>query len=101
MNEKEHLLVCLSEECAEVQHAIAKALRFGLDDGYPESTTTNADDILNELADITAVVEMLEERKIINRTTSIEHAIKKKKERVEHYMKHAIFTGALQVYESE
>jgi len=33
MNRTEHLLVCLAEECAEVGQAVAKALRFGLDDG--------------------------------------------------------------------
>jgi len=95
MNKEEHLLVCLAEECAEVQQAISKALRFGLDDGYPNSTTTNADDILDEIKDVIAIVEMLEEYKVINRTASIERAIKKKKEKVTRYMEHAKFTGAL------
>ena len=31
MSEVEHLLVCLSEECAEIQKAVSKTLRFGED----------------------------------------------------------------------
>ena len=61
MNKTEHLLACLAEECAEVQHAVAKALRFGLDDGYLGAASTNAQDIAREFADVLAVVEMLEE----------------------------------------
>ena len=54
MNKTEHLLACLAEECAEVQHAVAKALRFGLDDGYPGAASTNAQDIAREFADVLA-----------------------------------------------
>ena len=32
------LLIQLSEELSEVQQSIAKALRFGIDDGYPNRT---------------------------------------------------------------
>lgn len=61
MNRTEHLLACLAEEAAEVGLAVGKALRFGLDDGYPQESTTNADDIARELNDLFAVAEMLEE----------------------------------------
>jgi len=30
VNRQEHLLVIAAKECAEIQHAIAKAMRFGL-----------------------------------------------------------------------
>ncbi len=36
MNKTEYLLVCLAEECAEIQQAVDKALRFGLDVGFQE-----------------------------------------------------------------
>ena len=49
MNRTEHLLACLAEECAEVAQAVGKALRFGLDDGYPGTDRKNADDIAKEL----------------------------------------------------
>ena len=48
MNRQQLLLVQFAEELSEVQQSIAKALRFGLEDGYPNSTTTNAEDIAQE-----------------------------------------------------
>ncbi len=30
-----YLLVCLMEESAEIAHAAAKSIRFGLDDSHP------------------------------------------------------------------
>lgn len=95
MNRTEHLLTCLAEECAEVQQAVAKALRFGLDDGYPGAATTNAQDIAREFADLLAVIEMLEDAKAIARSTDT-HAIERKKSRVTAYMIYAEERGALQ-----
>ena len=66
MNNTEHLLTCLMEECAEIQKAAAKALRFGLDDHAPDSGSTNADDISTEIIDLLAVIEMLKEENIIS-----------------------------------
>lgn len=81
MNRTEHLLACLAEECAEVQHAVAKALRFGLDDGYPGAASTNAQDIAREFIDVLAVMEMLEESGAIERLLDPQ-AIDRKKDRV-------------------
>ena len=86
MTETEHLLVCLAEECAEIQQAVGKALRFGLNDDY--KSTTPADDISRECCDLIAVIEMLEEAGVIQKTGSIK-AIEKKKARVRHYMEYA------------
>ncbi len=60
MNRKEHLLICLSEECAEVAQRVSKALRFGLEEVQPEQHETNADRIVEELADLWAVTTLLE-----------------------------------------
>lgn len=93
MNKTEHLLVCLAEECAEVQKAIAKALRFGLSDGYPGAKTTNAQDITAELEDVFALVEMLQEEGVV---FSLERVfIEPKKLRVKHFMEYAEQRGAL------
>ena len=50
----EHLLVVLMEECAEVQKAASKCYRFGL-------TDKNHSHLVDELNDLLAAVEMLEE----------------------------------------
>jgi len=94
MNKTEYLLTCLGEECAEVQQAVAKALRFGLDVGFPGGKTTNAQDIAKECVDVIAVIEMLESDKIINNIRT-QKAIDKKKDKVFHYMEHSKKLGTL------
>jgi len=88
------MLTCLAEECAEVQQAVAKALRFGLDDGYPGAASTNAQDIAREFHDVLAIVEMLEEAGALERPTDT-HAIERKKARVSEYMDYAERRGSL------
>lgn len=95
MNLTEHLLTCLAEECAEVQQAVSKALRFGMDDGRPESQTTNAQDIARELVDVLAIVEMLEEAGVITLPKNKEARIIQKKIRVVDCMKYAKARGVL------
>ncbi|MBX3053593.1 MAG: hypothetical protein KF753_19100 [Caldilineaceae bacterium] len=91
MNTTEHLLVCLAEECAEVQQAVAKALRFGLQGGI---NTTNAEEIAREVSDLMAVLQLLEGRGIIEQSHNVE-AIEQKKSRVVKYMEHAKTKGTL------
>lgn len=96
MNKREHLLVCLQEELAEVQHAIGKALRFGLDDVH--NGLTNLQYIENELADANTIVSMLEEEGIpINQMSDEEfdNHCEEKEAKVEHYMKYAKERGCL------
>ena len=93
MDKKEHLLTCLAEECAEVQQAVAKALRFGLDDGYPGTDRTNEVDLFNELNDLFAVVEMLHDVGIWWRIDS--EKVAEKKAKIEKFMLHAEQRGTL------
>ncbi len=93
MNDTEHLLVCLAEECAEIQQAVAKALRFGLEDNY--KNTTPAADIARECCDLIAVIELLEEAGVIRKTGTIQE-IEKKKARVRYYMEYAREHGTLE-----
>lgn len=60
MTPQEYLLTCLMEECAEVQHACSKALRFGLQDQGPKEERPNAENIIMEFMDAMAIVEMLQ-----------------------------------------
>lgn len=92
MNKTEHLLTCLIEECAEIQHAASKALRFGLSDNYKDSTP--AQNISCECCDLVAVIELLEEEGIIQKSSTI-HAIERKKARVKYYMEYAQQCGTL------
>ncbi len=93
MTREEHLLIILAEECAEVTKACAKALRFGLNDGYPGGRTTNAVDITTELADLIALSEMLATEGLIDLPLRI--AIDKKKERVEQFLDYSYKVGKL------
>lgn len=95
MNRTEHLLVCLAEECAEVQQAISKALRFGLDDGYPGQTTTNAQDIGREFIDVVAVMEMLVDTGVITLYPNRLARTAQKKNKVEEWMAYSEQRGAL------
>jgi len=97
MNKKEHLLTCLAEECSELQQAISKALRFGLDDGSPDKTTTNLQDIKQELIDIKSVVEMIQDEGIWERPGKIyeENRMAEKIAKVQKYMDYAKKRGTL------
>ena len=94
MSKQEYLLVCLAEEYAEVQHAVAKALRFGLKDGYPGTERTNAEDIARELCDLMAVAELLEECGAVPRNQTAVN-IKKKKAKVAEFLKCATGHGTV------
>jgi hypothetical protein len=97
VNTVEHLLVCLMEECAEVQQAASKCLRFGLDDKYPERNSTNREDLLNELVDLDAIAEMLQAAKVVGSYTNLDYAmrVRRKKQKVAHWMAYACQQGVL------
>jgi len=94
INETDHLLACLAEECAEVSQRVMKALRFGINEVQPEQGLTNAERITGELTDLLAVVSMLEERGIIGRGNT--EAFEAKRRKVKHFMEYAASIGALE-----
>jgi hypothetical protein len=90
LNKLDYLLICLSEECAELQKEISKALRFGMDDFNPNDITkiSNAERIRREIIDIETLVGMLaDETKKYLWGTPQEKDIKRRK--VEIYMKYS------------
>ena len=95
MNKTEHLITCLMEECAEIQQAAAKALRFGLNDGYPGADTTNAQDIAREVTDLIAVIDLCREHGIFGQPSEAKAMYDKKRQRVAEFMEYAKTTGAL------
>jgi len=79
MTNQEHLLACLSEECAEVIKNVNKALRFGLEDRHPDKTETNFELISHELNDVYGVIELLGEYGVCFTLNSMQVDAKKKK----------------------
>lgn len=60
MNYNENLLVVAQEECAEIQQAISKTLRFGEDNYHPlRPEVTNGYDVVREFYQLSAVMDML------------------------------------------
>lgn len=78
MNNKEYLLTCLMEECAEATQAASKYLRFGRDSTFAGYPTTNEDYLVRELGDIVALVELLQEEGIIYNVYDPNHIDAKK-----------------------
>lgn len=94
MNEREHLLVCIAEECGEVAHEVHKSLRFGLHDYNPndETQTPNHARIENELADLLTVVEMAIDAGMFRRP----FPNPAKREKVMRFIAYARETGAIE-----
>lgn len=60
MREIENLCIVAMEECAELQQALSKSLRFGFDNYNPDTPEkTNKVDVLNEYYQLVGVMEML------------------------------------------
>lgn len=95
MNRKEHLLTILSEECAEVQQAVSKALRFGAKDCRPWSESTNARDIEKEFIEAMAVRDMLRELGVITQPGDSKKIYDDKRARVEKYLELSKQNGTL------
>jgi len=100
MTRQEHLLVCLAEECAEVQKEITKILRFGLNDKPIESLggknlEPNSVRLHREVVDVLAVIDMLMDEGLIEDVDVKD--VEAKQERVEKYMKYAHEKGMLDV----
>lgn len=94
MNLEQNLLIQLMEECAEVQHACVKALRFGLHDSAPYAETNNLFAIRRELGDLLGVLQ------VINDTTEISTEIppawvSAKISKIEQYLRHSRELGIL------
>ena len=62
MKTTDYLLLCLAEECAEIQQLCSKAMRFGLDSHNPDDPERrkNIDKLKLEINDFLGVIEWLE-----------------------------------------
>jgi len=71
----------LQEECAEVIQAVSKISRFGLDNLKPGKPKTNREHLEEELGDLYAMIEILQELDVVS-WTNIEAAAKAKREKL-------------------
>jgi len=70
MNNQEYNLIKVIEECAEVQEACSKILRFGMYSTNPSTQESNLDKLRSELGDLTVAVQLLEENMGLELETS-------------------------------
>ena len=71
----------LQEECAEVIQAVSKIRRFGIDNHKPGKPKTNREHLEEELGDLYAMIDILQELDIVS-WTNIERAAEAKREKL-------------------
>lgn len=94
MNHREYLLICLMEECAEVQKAASKSLRFGLNDSESPLHPVNKDVLVEEVIDLLALIGLVFEDLHISQD-GFEELVEIKNEKVLKYMKYSKERGIL------
>lgn len=95
MTRLQMLLGILAEECTEIGKVASKAQRFGLENHHPDYNASNAFGIHQELDDLTAVVEMLNEEFNFGYYPSIS-AMENKREKVNKYAEYSRKLGLLE-----
>ena len=71
----------LSEECAEVIQAVSKINRFGIDNYKPGKPKTNRQHLEEELGDLMAMIDILQEMDVVS-YANIEKAAEAKHEKL-------------------
>ncbi|MEI5995007.1 hypothetical protein [Candidatus Enterococcus mansonii] len=99
MRKNEYLALVAIEECAEIQQALSKAIRFGFDDHHPSrADKTNEEEMLTEFYQLSAMIEELQRQGIIEGFTQekIEKVKQNKIEKVYKYMEYSKENGLLE-----
>lgn len=89
MKRHEMLLTIASEECAEIQQAVSKMLRFGGNATHPDFPgKTNGMQVIEEYYQLEAVIEMLIDENVLLSLTSEDRCriMANKKSKVEKYL---------------
>ena len=71
----------LQEECAEVIQAVSKIRRFGMDTAKPGKDKTNRKHLEDEIGDLYAMIDILQELEIVS-WSGIEKAAEAKREKL-------------------
>jgi NTP pyrophosphatase (non-canonical NTP hydrolase) len=80
-NQTKEVMDILQEECAEVIQAVSKISRFGLDNLKPGKPKTNREHLEEEIGDLYAMIEILQELDVVS-WTNIERAAEAKREKL-------------------
>jgi len=80
-NQTKEVMDILQEECAEVIQAVSKISRFGLDNFKPGKPKTNRKHLEEELGDLYAMIEILQELDVVS-WHNIELAAEAKREKL-------------------
>lgn len=95
MNRQQYLLAKLSEECNEVAQIALKTQQFGMLEKHPDLVLNNKERIHEELNDLLAIVEMLnEDLEFGFNPDNIQ--ILQKKRKVNHYYKYSQELGEVE-----
>lgn len=65
MNKINEILDILQEECAEVIQSVSKCRRFGLDNLYLNGTGTQRENLVKEIGDVVAMIDLLKEHGVV------------------------------------
>lgn len=85
-NQTKEVLLILQEECAEVTQAISKVFRFGINGYKPGKSETNRQHLEEEVGDLLAMIELLQETpEFKNSLVNIELAKKAKFEKLKQW----------------
>lgn len=99
MRRNEYLALVAMEECAEIQQALSKAIRFGFDDHHPSrADEMNEEQLLTEFYQLTAMIEEMQNKGIIAgfAQDKIEKVKQNKIEKVYKYMEYSKANGLLE-----
>ena len=77
------ILGILQEECAEVVQAISKCRRFGMENTYSKGTGTQREHLIQELGDVTLLIELLKSYGVYTDAELHEAQLKKSQKLVE------------------
>ena len=76
-NKINEILDILQEECAEVIQAVSKCRRFGIEEVHLKSGRTQREELVQELGDVTLLIELLKSHELFTEEELHNAALKK------------------------
>lgn len=92
----QYLLNLVQEECAEIAQRASKAIRFGLKQTQSGQIENNAQRLVREVVDLSAVLKLLEERGAIENPYDMDAMLFQKEARIKSYIQRARLEGVLE-----